>query len=58
MKITLFFGAGNYAETLGIHHVSEMNGVGRRMPLTTAAFSIAALGMIGLPPTAGYFSKE
>ena len=32
MKITLFFAAGNYAETLGIHKISEMNGVGRRMP--------------------------
>ncbi len=57
MKITLFFGAGNYAETLGIHRVSEMNGVGRRMPLTTAAFTVAALGMIGVPPLAGYVSK-
>lgn len=57
MKITLFFCAGNYAETLGIHKVSEMNGVGRRMPLTTMAFSIAALGMIGAPLTAGYVSK-
>ncbi len=57
MKITLFFGAGNYAETLGIHRVSEMNGVGRRMPWTTAAFTIGALGMIGLPPLAGYVSK-
>jgi len=57
MKITLFFGAGNYAETLGVHRVSEMNGVGRRMPLTTAAFTIAALGMIGVPPLAGYVSK-
>ena len=57
MKITLFFGAGNYAETLGIHRISEMNGVGRRMPLTTAAFTIGSLGMIGLPPLAGYISK-
>jgi multicomponent Na+:H+ antiporter subunit D len=57
MKITLFFGAGNYAETLGIHRVSELNGVGRRMPWTTAAFSVAALGMIGVPPLAGYVSK-
>ncbi len=57
MKITLFFGAGNYAETLGIHRVSEMNGVGRRMPLTTGAFTIAALGTIGVPPLAGYVSK-
>lgn len=57
MKITLFFCAGNYAETLGVHKISEMNGIGRRMPLTTAAFSIGALGMIGLPLTAGYVSK-
>ena len=47
MKITLFFTAGNYAETLGIHQISEMNGVGRRMPGTTLAFTIGALGMIG-----------
>ena len=57
MKITLFFTAGNYAETLGIHKISEMNGVGRRMPATTLAFSIAALGMIGVPPVAGFVSK-
>ncbi|HSO06202.1 MAG TPA: proton-conducting transporter membrane subunit [Pelomicrobium sp.] len=57
MKITLFFGAGNLAETLGIHKVSEMDGVGRRMPLTMATFTVAALGMIGLPPLAGFISK-
>ncbi|WP_210396809.1 complex I subunit 5 family protein [Motiliproteus sediminis] len=57
MKITLFFAAGNYAETLGVHRVSEMNGIGRRMPATTLAFSVAALGMIGLPPVAGFISK-
>ena len=57
MKITLFFCAGNYAETLGIHNVSEMDGAGRRMPLTTIAFSIGALGMMGAPLTAGAVSK-
>ena len=57
MKITLFFCAGNLAETLGIHSISEMNGVGRRMPWTMAAFSVAAFGMIGAPPIAGFFSK-
>ena len=57
MKITLFFCAGNLAETLGIHKVSEMNGVGRRMPWTMAAFTIGVLGMIGVPPTAGFLSK-
>jgi multicomponent Na+:H+ antiporter subunit D len=57
MKITLFFCAGNYAETLGIHKVSEMDGVGKRMPWTTVAFSVAAFGMIGIPPLAGFISK-
>ncbi|NEV64373.1 complex I subunit 5 family protein [Thiorhodococcus minor] len=57
MKITLFFCAGNYAETLGVHKVSEMDGVGRRMPLTTLAFTVGALGMIGIPPIAGFVSK-
>lgn len=57
MKITLFFCAGNYAETLGIHHVSEMNGVGQRLPWTSAAFTLGALGMIGVPPMAGFITK-
>jgi multicomponent Na+:H+ antiporter subunit D len=57
MKITLFFCAGNLAETLEIHKVSEMNGVGRRMPWTMAAFTIGAFGMIGAPPIAGFISK-
>jgi multicomponent Na+:H+ antiporter subunit D len=57
MKITLFFCAGNLAETLGVHKISEMNGVGRRMPWTMAAFTVGAFGMIGAPPTAGFISK-
>jgi len=57
MKITLFFCAGNLAETLGIHKVSEMNGVGRRMPWTMAAFTVGAFGMIGAPPIAGFVTK-
>jgi len=57
LKITLFFCAGLLAETLGIKKVSEMAGVARRMPLTMLAFTVAALGMIGLPPIAGFLSK-
>tara|TARA_R110000823_G_scaffold171736_7_gene304134 strand:- start:8569 stop:10080 length:1512 start_codon:yes stop_codon:yes gene_type:complete len=57
MKITLFFCAGNFAETLNVHRVTEMNGIGRRMPLTMAAFTVGALGMIGVPPMAGFISK-
>jgi multicomponent Na+:H+ antiporter subunit D len=57
MKITLFFCAGNFAETLGIHHISHMNGIGRRMPWTMTAFTLGSLGMIGVPPMAGFISK-
>jgi len=57
MKITLFFCAGNFAETLGIHKVSEMNGLGRRMPWSMTAFTIGAFGMIGAPPLAGFITK-
>jgi len=57
MKITLFFCAGNLAETLGIHQISEIDGVARRMPWTMAAFTMGALGMIGVPPLAGFVTK-
>jgi multicomponent Na+:H+ antiporter subunit D len=57
MKITLFFCAGNLAETHGIHRVDQMAGCGRRMPWTMGAFTLAALGMIGIPPLAGFVSK-
>jgi multicomponent Na+:H+ antiporter subunit D len=57
MKITLFFCAGALAERMGVTRVDQLNGAGRAMPLTMFAFSIAALGMIGLPPVAGFVSK-
>jgi len=57
MKITLFFCAGNLAETLGVHKISEMDGAGRRMPWTMTAFTVAALGMMGAPPVAGFVSE-
>ena len=57
MKITLFFAAGNMAETLGIHEIRDMRGIGRRMPWTMAAFTLCAFGMIGVPPMAGFITK-
>lgn len=57
MKVTLFFCAGLFAETLKVTQIRELNGVGRRMPLTSLAFTIGALGMIGIPPVAGFVSK-
>ncbi len=57
MKITLFLCAGNLAERLDVHRVSEMDGTGRKMPWTMGAFTIGAFGMIGVPPLAGFVSK-
>ena len=57
MKVTLFYCAGNFAETLHVHRIQQMNGIGKRMPLTMTAFTIGALGMIGVPPIAGFVSK-
>ncbi|SMF11487.1 proton-conducting transporter transmembrane domain-containing protein [Kocuria marina] len=54
MKITLFLCAGLFAEALGITKLSQMHGLGRRMPWTSAAFTVGAFGMIGLPVTAGF----
>ena len=57
MKITMFMAAGNLAEGFGIKKVSQMDGIGRAMPGTMTAFTLAALAMIGLPPLAGFISK-
>jgi multicomponent Na+:H+ antiporter subunit D len=56
-KITLFFAAGALATAHGIKTVAALDGIGRRMPVTMGAFTIGALSMIGLPPTAGFVSK-
>lgn len=57
MKIALFFCAGIFANLLGIKKIDQLDGVGRRMPWTSLCFSIGALGMIGLPPVAGFITK-
>jgi multicomponent Na+:H+ antiporter subunit D len=56
-KITLFFAAGAVYTASHLTEVSQLDGIGRRMPWTMGAFAIGALGMIGLPPTAGFLGK-
>ena len=56
-KITLFFAAGSIYTAAHKTEVSQLDGIGRRMPWTMAAFGIGALSMIGLPPAAGFISK-
>jgi multicomponent Na+:H+ antiporter subunit D len=56
-KITLFFCAGAIFVATGKKYVSEMAGLGRRMPVTMTAFLFGALSTIGLPPFGGAWSK-
>jgi multicomponent Na+:H+ antiporter subunit D len=56
-KITLFFAAGAVYTAAHKTEVSQLDGLGRRMPWTFAAFGVGALSMIGLPPAAGFVSK-
>jgi multicomponent Na+:H+ antiporter subunit D len=56
-KITLFFAAGSIYTAAHKTEVSQLDGIGRRMPWTLGAFAVGALSMIGLPPAAGFVSK-
>ncbi|MFC5278548.1 proton-conducting transporter membrane subunit [Halorubrum rubrum] len=57
MKLTLFFCAGNLHVSTHTDYISEMAGIGKRMPLTMGAFTVASLGMAGIPLLAGFVSK-
>ncbi|RAW45841.1 cation:proton antiporter [Halorubrum sp. 48-1-W] len=57
MKLTLFFCAGNLHVATHTDYISEMAGIGKRMPLTMGAFTVASLGMAGIPLLAGFVSK-
>ncbi|ANL35582.1 monovalent cation/H+ antiporter subunit D family protein [Rhizobium phaseoli] len=56
-KITLFFCAGSIFCASGKRNISDMAGIGRRLPWTMGAFFVGSLSMIGVPPTAGFVSK-
>nr|WP_275298122.1 proton-conducting transporter membrane subunit [Halomonas campisalis] len=56
-KITLFFCAGAIYVATRKTHISEMDGLGRRMPFTMGAFLLGALCVIGAPPMGGLWSK-
>jgi multicomponent Na+:H+ antiporter subunit D len=57
MKGCLFMVSGSLMFRRGMRNIFKLEGVHRTMPWTMAAFVIAALSMIGIPPTAGFFSK-
>lgn len=57
VKAVLFLCAGAFIYCTGKTRVDELRGIGRRMPLTLWCFTIASLGLIGIPPTGGFVSK-
>ncbi|MCF8476240.1 MAG: monovalent cation/H+ antiporter subunit D family protein [Pseudolabrys sp.] len=56
-KITLFFAAGAIHTAAHYTEISELDGIGRRMPWTMGAFTVGVLGMIGVPPAATFLGK-
>jgi multicomponent Na+:H+ antiporter subunit D len=57
MKGCLFQVAGSIRYRTGLVQISRFAGLGRRMPWTMVAFTIAAISMVGIPPAVGFFSK-
>lgn len=57
MKITLFMCAGAIIVRTHLANISDMNGIGKRMPVTMACFTLASLGIAGLPFIVGFISK-
>ena len=56
-KITLFFAAGAIHVRTGKENVSQLDGIGRQMPVTMGAFALASLSMAGIPPFVLFTSK-
>ena len=56
-KITLFMCAGAIYVATGLTNISDMKGLGRKMPLVFIAFFVASLSIIGIPPLAGDWPK-
>ena len=57
MKSCLFMAAGAIIMKTGKRNIRELAGIGRQMPVTMIAFSLAAVAMIGVPPFNGFLSK-
>ncbi|MCG8636657.1 MAG: monovalent cation/H+ antiporter subunit D family protein [Desulfobacterales bacterium] len=57
MMACLFLTAGQVMYRKGGHHINDFKGIFKTMPFTSAAFTVGALAVIGVPPTNGFFSK-
>ena len=57
VKITLFFCAGAVLYKTGQEYIRDMRGMGKRMPVTFACFTLASAALVGVPPLPGFLSK-
>ena len=57
MKAALFLCAGAIMLQTGYTRVSDMRGLGKRMPLTFWCFTLTGIGLVGIPPLSGFISK-
>ena len=57
-KALLFLGAGSVIHAVHSNEVTDMGGLRKKMPLTHATFLIATIAIAGVPPLAGFFSKD
>ncbi len=57
MKICGFFCVGAVMHQTGKNYVSEIEGLGRKMPVVFGCFTVAAVSLAGIPPFGGFISK-
>ena len=57
VKIGLFLCAGAVIYMYGKTEVKDLNGLGKKMPITFTCFTVLSLSLIGIPPTGGFYSK-
>jgi multicomponent Na+:H+ antiporter subunit D len=57
MTLCLFIAASIFVKQCRADRIDQLEGLFKKMPLTTAGFVVGALAMIGVPPTCGFFSK-
>lgn len=57
MKTLLFFAAGAFILQSGKRNLSDLAGLGRKMPFTAGCYALATVAIMGLPPFSGFISK-
>lgn len=56
-KAAMFMAAGLIAEALGHDRIADLDGIGRRLPITMLAFALSGLSLVGIPPSGGFVAK-